>query len=417
LSKSILVTAPSVLSRPVQTKEIVVIGAGPYGLSAAAYLQGAGVQPYVIGQSMAFWKKNMPAGMLLRSKSEASNIAAPQKHLSIAAYEKVIGRKLSDPLPIEDFIAYGEWFQKQVVPDLDTRKVCNVSRNERVFELTLEDGEKLYTKSVVLALGIGLFFHRPEQFAGIPRELAPHSSDLNDFSQFRGKRVAVIGKGQSALEYAALLHENQAEVQILTRAAGLAFRPLAWRKNLFRKLTPGPLRGLSYRILPPTDLGDIRTARKMANPDLFRRQSPEVQEKLLKDCARPVGAYWLPSRLEAVRVRTGVTVAGAATAGSGVKLVLSDGSSEQTDVVILATGYKIDISKYDILDNSLKQRVHKTPDGYPVLDTGLQTSVDGLYMAGVIGEKTLGPTLRFVTGTSNAGPRLAASVTGKQFPK
>jgi hypothetical protein len=72
---------------------------------------------------MAFWKQNMPGGMLLRSKSEASNIDAPQKHLSIAAYEKAIGRKISDPLPIEDFIAYGEWFQKQVTPKLDTRQV------------------------------------------------------------------------------------------------------------------------------------------------------------------------------------------------------------------------------------------------------------------------------------------------------
>jgi cation diffusion facilitator CzcD-associated flavoprotein CzcO len=162
----------------------------------------------------------------------------------------------------------------------------------------MEDGEKLQAKSVVLALGIGPFYHRPEQFDGIPRELAPHSSDLSDFSVFKGKRVAVIGKGQSALEYAALLHENQAQAQIITRAAGLTYRPFAWRKNLFRTLTPGLLRGFSYRVFPPTDLGDIRTARKMANPDLFRKQTPEVQEKLLKDCAKPVGAYWLPSRLE-----------------------------------------------------------------------------------------------------------------------
>jgi len=83
------------------------------------------------------------------------------------------------------------------------------------------------------------------------------------------------------------------------------------------------------------------------------------------------------------------------------------------DFVVLATGYKIDISRYSILDRSLKQLIQKTPDGYPVLDTNLQTSVNGLYMAGVVGEKTLGPTLRFVTGTSNAGPRLAAGIAGK----
>jgi len=103
----------------------------------------------------------------------------------------------------------------------------------------------------------------------------------------------------------------------------------------------------------------------------------------------------------------------AAIAGAGLRLELSDGTTQDVDLVVLATGYKIDISKYCILDSSLQQRVKKTPDGYPVLDTGLQTSVSGLYMAGVIGERTLGPTLRFVTGTSNAGPRLAAAITQK----
>ena len=405
------------VKRRVHIKEVAVIGAGPYGLSAAAYLQRAGADPYVIGQPMAFWKRNMPAGMLLRSKDEASNIAAPQKYLSIVAYAKTIKRRIPDPVPIEDFIAYGEWFQKQVAPTLDKRHVQKVSRDDDagVFDLTFDDGDTLQANSVVLALGIGPFFYRPDQFAEIPRELAPHSSDLSDFSRFQGKRVAVIGRGQSALESAALLHENQAEVQILTRDPALIFRPFAWRKHIFRKLTSGPLLGLSYRIIPPTDLGDVWTSRKMANPDLFRSQTPEAQEQLLRACARPIGAYWLEPRLEGVRVRTGVSVTSAAIAGSRLKIELSDGTSDAVDFVVCATGYRIDVSKYRILDSALQQRIRKTPQGYPVLDTGLQTSVQGLYMAGVIGEKALGPTLRFVTGTHNAGPRLASAITGKQF--
>lgn len=415
MSDLMVIAAPSVPVRRLQTKEVVVIGAGPYGLSAAAHLLDAGAEPYVIGQSMSFWKRNMPGGMLLRSKSEASNIAAPQKHLSIKAYEKAIKRKIADPVPIEDFIAYGEWFQKQVAPNLDTRHVATVTHEDGIFEITFDDGDKLQARSVVLALGIGPFLYRPEQFADIPRELAPHYSDFNDVSQFRSKRVAVIGRGQSALESAALLHENGAEVHILTRDPALVYRPFAWRKHLFRKLTSGPLLPFSYRVFPPTDLGDIRTARKMAHPDLFRRQPPEVQEKLLKDCAKPVGAYWLQPRLESVQVRTGVSVTRAAIAGTGLRLELSDNTTENVDFVVCATGYRIDISKYQILDSSLQQRVQRTSAGYPVLDTGLQTTVKGLYMAGVIGEKTLGPTLRFVTGTSNAGPRLASAITGKQL--
>ena len=222
-----VMAAPSLpVRRSQQTKEIIVIGAGPYGLSCAAHLQHAGIEPYVLGQPMAFWKENMPGGMLLRSKSEASNISAPQKLLSIEGYEKHLRRRVPDPVPIEDFIAYGEWFQKQIAPNLDTRMVLKVTREGREFEITLVDGERLRAKSVVLALGIGFFSHRPEEFAGISRDLAPHSSNLNDFSHFKGKRVAVLGKGQSALEYAALLNEIRTDIQIITHAPGLTYHPL-----------------------------------------------------------------------------------------------------------------------------------------------------------------------------------------------
>ena len=391
-----------------------MIGAGPYGLSTTAHLLNSGVQPYVFGEALSFWKENMPAKMLLRSRSEASNIDAPQKHLSLKAFQRAIKRKIPEPVPVEDFIAYGEWLQKQVAPNLDGRKVTKVSRNGSGFVVSTNDGESLHATSVVLALGIGPFSQRPEQFAGVPREVAPHTCDLRDLSQFRGKRVAVVGKGQSALEYAALLHESGAQVQVITRAPALIFRPYAWKKHLFRALTSGPLLPFSYKVIPPTDLGDVRTARKMADPDKFRRQTPEVQEMLIKACTRPIGAYWLEPRLKGVIIKTRMSVTQAENTNGKVKLTFSDGARDQVDAVVLATGYKIDMSKYPTLDGGLLKDVQQDAEGYPVLTTGLQTTVPGLYMAGVIAEKALGPTLRFVTGTSNAGPRVAAAITKKK---
>ncbi|MGB8475384.1 MAG: FAD-dependent oxidoreductase [Candidatus Acidiferrum sp.] len=392
--------------------EVVIIGAGPYGLSAAAHLKAAGLEPHVFGQSMDFWKNHMPASMLLRSKMEASNIDAPAGYLTIADFKRSTGRKLSDPLPIEDFIAYGDWFQRQVIPRLDTRQVRNVSRDEQSFHITLEDGEVVRARFVVLALGIGYFLARPHEFAEIPVELAPHSSQLADLTRFRDRRVVVIGSGQSALEYSALLHENGANVLILTRAPKLTFRPFAWRKHLFRQLTPGPLKPLSYAVFPPTDLGNIKTVRIMAHPEKFIAQAPEVQAQLLKDCAKPIGAYWLPARLRGVETKTGVSVRNAEIAPDGVKLSLSDGTTLRANEVVLATGYKINISRYNIIDKALSGLI-QTSDGYPILAKSLETSVEGLYMTGVVAERTLGPTLRFVTGTNNAGPRLAAGIAAR----
>ena len=58
-----------------------------------------------------------------------------------------------------------------------------------------------------MAAGISDFAARPVEFDGIPTALASHASESKDLSKFKGRRVAVIGAGQSALESAALLKE------------------------------------------------------------------------------------------------------------------------------------------------------------------------------------------------------------------
>src|SRR5215470_11307635 len=127
-------------------RDVVIVGAGPYGLSAAAYLCHAGIEPYVVGQPVGFWKKNMPKGMFLRSGIEASNIAAPQKGLSLEGYQKAVRKKIAEPIPIEDFTDYGQWFQRQIAPDLDTRFVRTISRSANGFNLTFDDGERIHAQ-------------------------------------------------------------------------------------------------------------------------------------------------------------------------------------------------------------------------------------------------------------------------------
>src|SRR5204862_2101609 len=59
--------------------DVVVVGAGPYGLSAAAHLRAGGLQTLVFGEPMSFWRRHMPGGMLLRSSPTASSIADPDR--------------------------------------------------------------------------------------------------------------------------------------------------------------------------------------------------------------------------------------------------------------------------------------------------------------------------------------------------
>jgi cation diffusion facilitator CzcD-associated flavoprotein CzcO len=41
--------------------DVAIVGAGPYGLSAAAHLRAAGVEARVFGRTMEFWERQMPA--------------------------------------------------------------------------------------------------------------------------------------------------------------------------------------------------------------------------------------------------------------------------------------------------------------------------------------------------------------------
>ncbi|MBP8293880.1 MAG: hypothetical protein KAX65_13975, partial [Caldilineaceae bacterium] len=50
-----------------QNVDLLIIGAGPFGLTLAAEVQASGVNYLLTGRPMEFWEKNMPAGMYLRS--------------------------------------------------------------------------------------------------------------------------------------------------------------------------------------------------------------------------------------------------------------------------------------------------------------------------------------------------------------
>ena len=47
--------------------DLLIIGAGPFGLAIAAQASHLGIDHLIVGKPMEFWRKNMPQGMLLRS--------------------------------------------------------------------------------------------------------------------------------------------------------------------------------------------------------------------------------------------------------------------------------------------------------------------------------------------------------------
>jgi cation diffusion facilitator CzcD-associated flavoprotein CzcO len=373
----------------------VIVGAGPNGLAAAAHLRVAGIDVRCFGEPLEAWTEHMPAGMLLRSRRRSSHIADPHQELTIDHYERAEDRIVSHPtITREEFVDYGRWFQRRVVPELDTRKVTEVARHDGAFQVTVDGGERVPASRVVVAAGLSPFLNVPAPFDGLPSTVRSHSYEHANLSGFRGLRTTVIGSGQSALESAALLHEAGATVELLARTAAIR-----WLAEGEPAAAP----------VPP------RIGRIAAAPDVLRRMPGRLQPVISFRCIRPAGASWLRPRLTDVPLSLGRTVVDAKVLDGVVELSLDDGSSRTVDRVFLGTGYRIDVRRYAFLAADLLAELDLV-EGYPVLSAGLESSVRGLHFMGAPAAYSFGPIMRFVVGSWYSAPAVARRAADRRQP-
>ena len=389
--------------------DVAIIGAGPYGLSATAHLHTVkGLDIHTFGEPMSFWQRNMPVGMLLRSGWTASQIADPNESLTLDAFRAANGNHFSSPVPLDCFVGYGLWYQRQAVPEIDKRKITRVESGSGGFRLLFQEGEAVFARRLVVAAGIGSFTWRPPEFARLPCSFASHTSEHRGFGRFAGKQVLVIGSGQSALESAALLHEGGAEVEIVARA-----RQIRWLGGLVSKTIHNGLGSTLSRLLyAPTDVGPAGISQVVARPDLVRRLPRSIQDWFRKRSIRPLGARWLIPRLQNVPIKLGHTVVSAAPVGERIKVKLDDGGERTIDHVLLGTGYRVDVSKYDFLAPQLANSI-SCFQGYPRLREGFETSVPRLHILGAPAVWSFGPLMQFVVGTHYSSRSLLRCVARK----
>ncbi len=291
--------------------DVAIIGAGPYGLSATAHLRTVkGLDVLTFGEPMSFWERNMPIGMLLRSGWAATHIADPNHSLTLDAYRAASCNHFSSPVPLDRFLDYGLWYQRQVARDLDQRKIIRVEPDTSGFRLVLEEGESVLARRLVIAAGIGSFTWRPPEFAGLPSSLASHTSEHRDFRKFTGKQVLVIGSGQSALESAALLYESGAEVEIVARARRIRWLGGVVSRTIHYGLGPT----ISKLVYAPTDVGPAGISQVVARPDLVaplcthgrwpRRHQSGRGSPRLGEAAAPVHSGLAPESINPAGWRT-----------------------------------------------------------------------------------------------------------------
>ena len=388
-----------------QPSNTVIVGAGPYGLSAAAHLNASeGEDIRVFGECMGFWERHMPIGMFLRSPWAGSNLSDPNSKLTLDTFKSVNGSYLSAPIPLDRFIDYGRWFQRQAVPHVDPRRVSRIEAESEGFQLTLEDGEVFSARRVIVASGIVPFAWKPPQFKDLSPDVASHTSEHQDLRHFAGQKLAVVGGGQSALESAALLREVGAEVEVIVRAPVVHFlqtKPL---------LHTWPVSALLYAW---PDVGPAGVSHLVAAPNWFRSLPRRWQDKLGPRAIRPAGAKWLIPRLRNVTITTSRSVESATHTGNELRLSLDDRSERRVNHILLATGYRVNIGLYSFLSEKLLAGIRQV-EGYPVLDSHFESSIPGLYFLGAPAAWSFGPLMRFVAGADFAARALTQKIRRKR---
>lgn len=384
--------------------DVAIIGAGPYGLSIAAFLGARRIDYRIFGTPMNTWIHQMPAGMCLKSEGFASTLYDPDSALTLERFCREREIPYSDiglPVKLETFIAYGREFQKRLVPELEERSVVSLDRSDSGFRIELDNGEVVFPKKVVVAAGISHFDYLPPQLCDLPRELVSHSSHHDAVERFQGKDVTVIGAGASALDLAALL-----------KAAGATVRVIARKPEIHFHNPPGKLpRPLMDRIRAPmTGLGPgWRSFFCVKGALLFHKMPQAFRLKVVSRHLGPAPAWFTKQAIGGVELNVASTLEDVQIQQDRVRLLVADSNGKRwidTDHVIAATGYKVDLQRLSFLSSGLQASI-RSVEKAPVLSTSFESSVKGLYFVGAAAAPSFGPLLRFAFGAEFTARRLS----------
>ena len=375
--------------------DLLVIGAGPYAYSAAAYARERGIDTHLVGHPMAFWRDQMPEDMYLRSGPDWSLDAAGED--SFEAYFEDAGLDPADvdPIPIGVFLDHTDWFARRKGLEVDRRLVAHLSA-DGAFVASMDDGTTVTAEKVLACPGIRHFAVLPDWYADVPAERRAHTSELVDFDGLSGSRVAIIGGRQSAYEWAALLCDHGASrVEVIHRHETPRFEKVSWR------------------------FVDPLVEQTLAERGWWRSLSATDQQAIALQfwqVGRLTLEWWLVPRLrpEVVTSHPGTEVVGVEPGGDEVTLQLSDGERLSVDRVVFASGYRADLAAVPYLSGVIDE-VSLT-DGFPDLSPGFETSLAGLYVTGFASTRDFGPFYGFTKGCPSAARIVVDEMVSEAVP-
>lgn len=362
--------------------DLLVVGAGPYAYSAAALARDNGIETRIVGHPMAFWRKNMPAEMFLRSGPDWHLDGNGEYTFEAFFEDRGLRPEDFDPIPISVFLDYTEWFRERKRLALDERLVTGLTKPDAAFVATMDDGTTITADKVLASPGIGYFLNLPEWYADVPAARRSHTCELVSFDALAGARVVIIGGRQSAYEWAALLSDHDAaHVDVVHRHSTPTFAKVSWR------------------------FVDQYVDQTLTHRGWWRGLPVERQRAIAAEfwqVGRLTLEPWLVPRIPAAVVTShpGCAVVATAVSDHDVRLTLSDGTTLTADHVVFASGYRADLARVPYLGGVL-DRV-SVVEGFPALTEGLETSLAGLYLTGFAATHDFGPFYGFTKGCPSA---------------
>jgi len=302
---------------------IAVIGAGPAGLSCAAMLQGAGERVVVLERDVvgAAWTKRYDRLQLhtVRWLSCLPGYRMPRSFGKWPSHERVL-----------DYLEqYAERHALEIRTGVEAERVDRAGSGWAVMT---SDGA-VEAGRVVVATGYSNVPFLPDWPGGFAGEIV-HSADYRNAVPYAGRRVLVVGAGNSGAEIAVdLADAGAAEVLLAVRTP-----PAIVRRDVAG--VPSQLLGIASEHLPVPVVDRVaRTLRRISLPDLSAHGLPAPERPysdFLRRRAIPILDVGLVDAVRARRVR--VVAALARFEGAGA--VLADGTRVEVDAVVSATGFR-----------------------------------------------------------------------------
>lgn len=384
-----------------ETVSVAIVGAGPYGLSAAAALKRARINPLIFGVPMQTWKE-MPEHLFLRSKiTPAFN---PFGDGTFGAFLEARGIVVeSDPPPISRnlFLDYAVWFleRTQLAP-IEERVVTIAQGSDAPFVLETDAGRMVQAERVIIANGLGGYEYIPDDLAAmIPARYAVHSAHCADLSSYSGKRVLIVGGRQAGLEWSALLAEAGSTVDTVYRHETPAFKTPDW--EILKRIVAGTLEDPAwFKHLEESEREEIVA---YVRPAAKRQVEPWLAERVIRDEIH-------------LHPHTKITKLVETPEGFVEAHVVEDGTPGTLgpfSKVIWATGYKPQFSRIPFFEKSLAQSVVVDADGYPVLNESFESSVSQLHFTGLLAEKAFGPLMGFMNMCDASAKILARAASAR----